>query len=179
MLGGMRRLARAALLLGLTGLGALGAGCASADAFEGGVLRKGDLHVRFGPVPEGWRRIPVDGADLAYRDDPREGSTLFDVHCHDRDGDAPLPVLTEHLIMGTTARDVQLAETLPFDGREVLHTLMSAKLDGVAMRYDLYVMKKDGCVYDVVFVAPPGTFEQGRPGFERFASGLSASSSAP
>jgi hypothetical protein len=147
-----------------------------ASAFEDGVVRKGDLRVHLGPVPEGWRRIAVDGADVAYRDDAHEGSVLFNVRCHDRDGDAPLAALTEHLIMGTTERNVLKQETIPFDGREALHTVMSAKLDGVPLQYDLYVMKKDGCVYDVVYVAPAARFASGAAAFEPFAAGLHASS---
>ena len=49
---------------------------------------------------------------------------------------------------------------------------MRAKLDGVPMQYDIYVMKKDGCVYDLVYVAPPGRFAAGAADFERFAHGL-------
>jgi hypothetical protein len=150
--------------------------CGHTSTLDDGVLRKGDVSVRFGSVPAGWTRIAVRGADLAYRDDANLGSVLFDVRCHDRDGDAPLGSLTEHLIMGTTARDVQREETLPFDRREALHTLMTAKLDGVPMQYDLYVMKKDGCVYDLVYVAPPDRFPAGSPSFERFATGLHGTS---
>lgn len=140
------------------------------------MYRKGDLRVKLGDVPPGWTRIRVDGADVAYRDEPHEGSVLFDVRCHDRDGDAPLASLTEHLIMGTTERNVEKQETIPFDGREAMHTVMSAKLDGVPMQYDLYVMKKDGCVYDVVYVAPAARFSTGGAAFEQFAGGLRASS---
>ena len=153
--------------------------CGHSASFEGGVLHKGDLNVRFGPVPAGWTRIDVQGADVAYRDEGREGSALFDVRCHDRDDDAPLASLTEHLIAGTTERDYQHQDTLPFDGREALHTLLSAKLDGVAMQYDIFVMKKDGCVYDLIYVAPPHRFAQGAPGFEQFAAGMHAASPGP
>ena len=135
---------------------------ATRDSFEGGVSARAAVAVRVGPVPPGWRRVRVDGADLAYRDEAREGSALFDVRCGQRDDDAPLSVLTEHLIMGTTERDFVAQETVPFDGREALHTLMRAKLDGVPMQYDIYVMKKDGCVYDLVYVAPPARFTAGR-----------------
>jgi hypothetical protein len=165
---------RRALLLAVLFLGALAA-CAHADSFEGGVLRKGELTVRVGPVPPEWRRVRIDGADLAYRDQPREGSVLFDVRCG-RSADAPLTVLTEHLIMGTTDRDFVHQETLPFDEREALHTLMRAKLDGVPMQYDIYVMKKDLCVFDLVYVAPPAQFTVGAADFERFATALHASS---
>ncbi len=154
----------------------LAAGCGHTATLDDGVLRKADVSVRFGAVAAGWTRIAVPGADLAYRDDAHAGSILFDVRCHDRDGDAPLVALTGHLIMGTTERDVQSEETVPFDGREALHTVMTAKLDGVPMQYDLYVMKKDGCVYDLVYVAPPDRFTAGAPSFERFATGLHGTS---
>ncbi len=153
-----------------------GWGCGHTSSLQDGVLHKGGVSVRFGPVPAGWTSITVQGADVAYRDEADEGSVLFDVRCHDRDDDAPLPSLTEHLIMGTTARDVQREDTIPFDGREALHTLMTAKLDGVPMQYDLYVMKKDGCVYDLVYVAPPDRFAAGSASFERFATGTHGTS---
>ncbi|HXN30363.1 MAG TPA: hypothetical protein VN894_00820 [Polyangiaceae bacterium] len=153
-------------------------GCAHADTFEGGVLHKGELAVHFGPQPPGWRRVDVDGADLAFRDDAREGSTLFDVRCGHRDDDAPLSVLSDHLIMGTTEREIESRLTIPFDGREAMHTLLHAKLDGVPMQYDIYVMKKDGCVYDIVYVAPPAHFAEGAPDFERFTRGVHALSAS-
>ena len=151
------------------------AACGHGEAFEGGVLHKGELAVRVGPVPEPWRRVSIEGADLAYRDEAHDASVLFDVRCA-RGSDAPLTVLTEHLIMGTTDRDFVTQDTVPLDRREALHTLMRAKLDGVPMQYDIYVMKKDGCVYDMVYVAPPARFTAGAPDFERFALGLHASS---
>ncbi len=151
--------------------------CAHADGFEDGVLRKGDLAVHFGPQPPGWRRVDVDGADLAFRDDDREGSTLVNVRCGRRDDDAPLSVLSDHLVMGTTEREIESRLTVPFDGREAMHTLLRAKLDGVPMQYDIFVMKKDGCLYDVVYVAPPARFAEGAPDFERFSRGMRALSS--
>jgi hypothetical protein len=76
--------------------------------------------------------------------------------------------------MGTTARDFVHEETIPFDAREALHTVLRAKLDGVEMQYDIYVLKKDGCVYDFVYVAPPARFADGAPLFEQFATGIHA-----
>jgi len=154
------------------------AGCAHADALKDGILHKNDLTLELGPVPPGWRRIQVDGGDLAYRDDAREASALLDVRCR-RDDDAPLTALTAHLVMGTTDRTIQKQEIVAFDGRQAMHTLLDAKLDGVAMRYDIYVLKKDGCVHDIVYVAPPDRFADGVPGFERFALGLHVRSDAP
>ena len=153
-----------------------GAGCGHAQTFDEGIFRKDGVAVRVGPVPPGWRRIGVDGADLAFRDDERSGSALFNVRCGQRDDDAPLTVLTNHLVMGTTEREFDAQDTVPFDGREALHSLLRAKLDGVPMQYDIYVMKKDGCLYDLVYVAPPARFSAGAADFERFATGLRATS---
>ena len=149
------------------------AGCAHGDAFEGGVLQKGALRIEVGPVASSWRRIHVPGADLAFRDDDRDGSALFDVRCGGRDDDAPLAILTQNLVMGTTERDFESQEVIPFDQREAMHSRLRAKLDGVPMQYDIYVMKKDGCVYDLAYLAPPSSFARGVPGFERFVSGFS------
>ena len=128
-------------------------------------------------MPSTWRRIDVEGADLAFRDDARQASVLLDVRCGARDDDAPLSILTDHLIMGTTERQVEVEETIPFDGREAMHRVLRAKLDGVPMQYDIYVMKKDGCVHDLVYVAPPDHFAEGSPEFERFSLGLRAETS--
>jgi hypothetical protein len=152
-------------------------GCARTDAFDGAVLRKGAVAIHVGPVPAGWRRVDVEGADLAFRDDARQGSTLFDVRCGRRDDDAPLSVLTEHLVMGTTDREFETEETIPFDGREALRSVLRAKLDGVPRQYEIYVVKKDGCIYDIVYVASPERFAEGAPDFERFARGVHASPS--
>jgi hypothetical protein len=149
-------------------------GCAHTELLEGGVLHKGDVSVRLGPVPAGWRPLSLEGADAAYRDEEHEGSVMFDVRCHRRDDDAPLSALTGQLVIGTTERETLSEESAPFDGREVLHTRMRAKLDGVPMQYDLFVLKKDGCVYDLVYVAPPARSAEGEPDFERFARGLHA-----
>jgi hypothetical protein len=148
--------------------------CAHGEAFDGSLLRKGDVEVRLGPLPSSWRRVDVEGADLAFHDDARASSTLFDVRCGRRDDDAPLSALTMHLIMGTTEREFETQETIPFDGREAMHSRLRAKLDGVPMEYDIYVVKKDGCVYDIVYVAPPDHFAEGTLDFERFALGVHA-----
>jgi hypothetical protein len=157
------------LLASLAGAAACGH---PSSSLEEDVLHKGDLRVQVGPVPVGWRRIDVESADLAFRDDAHFGSALFDVRCGQRDDDAPLPSLTEHLIMGTTERSFETEEVVPFDRREAMHTVLRAKLDGVPMQYDIYVAKKDGCLFDLVYVAPPDHFAEGAADFERFALGV-------
>mgnify|MGYP003352761573 CR=1 FL=1 len=45
-------------------------------------------------------------------------------------------------------------------------------LDGVPVEMETTVLKKDGCVYDVVYDAPPTHFDVGLPAFRRVRDGL-------
>jgi hypothetical protein len=156
-------------LLALAALAALALGCGSAPPrLEAGVYRSGPIAFRLGDVPAPWSAVRIDGATLAYRDEAHLASVLIDGRCGEKDDDVPLVALTDHLVMGTTDRQISSQETIPFDEREAMHTRLRAKLDGVPMDYDVFVLKKDGCVYDFVYVADPAKSEGGAAAFERF-----------
>src|SRR5262249_19838257 len=84
----------------------------------------------------------------------------------------PLVALTNHLLMGTTEREYLAQQTEPFDGREALHTRVKAKWDGVEMLSDIYVLSKDGCIYDFVYLGTPEAFDDGSSRFEAFVHGF-------
>jgi len=144
-----------------------------------GVWRVGDATFHPGPVPKEWRRVDAPGSAVAFRDDASDASVLVGARCNVASDDAPLLALTNHLLMGTTERDVASQETVPFDGREAMHTVVRAKLDGVLMAYDVWVTKKDGCVFDFVYLANPQRFDAGREAFERFVAGFHTLGGAP
>ena len=74
--------------------------------------------------------------------------------------------------MSFTDRETLHQTVVPMDGREAMHTILSAKLDGVPKAFDAFVLKKDGCVYDFVYITPPAKFEANRAPFERFVAGF-------
>ena len=84
----------------------------------------------------------------------------------------PLLALTQHLFISFTEREILEQTIVPMDGREAMHTVMRAKLDGVPKVFDVYVLKKDGCVYDLVGIWAVGKYEPHRAAFESFASGF-------
>ncbi len=149
---------------------------ASGTSFESNLFHAPNgVAFRVGDIAPVWHRVDTGDASLAFRDD-RGSSILVDGRCSLRGDDIPLIALTNQLVMGTTDREYVSEETIPFDRREARHTVMRAKLDGVQMVWDVYVMKKDACVYDVVYVAPPDRFEGGRAAFEKFATDFHAES---
>lgn len=153
-------------------LGVSGCSSARGRAFDGGVYRDGPVAFQVGTVPSTWRRVTVTDAALAFRDDPNDASILLNARCGKVDDSTPLVALTNHLLIGSTEREIASQAVEPFDSREAMHTKMRAKWDGVPMALDLFVLKKDGCVYDFVYTASPASFEGGAPGFEQFVRGF-------
>ncbi len=155
------------------GIAAAGAtsGCAT-FGLDGNTYHGDGYSFRLPAAPSTWELIDVSDAALAYRDVESAGTILVNGRC-DKDGDdVPLSSLTQHLFMRFTERDVTREETVPFDGREALHTVMTAKLDGVPKTFSAWVLKKDGCVFDLVYVADPGRFSAGASRFDGYATQL-------
>jgi hypothetical protein len=137
-------------------------------SFDGSVYREGTIAFQIAPAPAAWRRIEVTDAALAFRDEAHDASVLVNARCKKPDDGTPLAALTNHLVMGSTEREILSERVEPFDRREALHTKMHAKWDGVPMALDIFVLKKDGCVYDFVYMAPPPSFDAGALEFESF-----------
>jgi len=144
----------------------------SGPTLKGEVYRGDGLAFRLGAIPPTWRRLEVTNVRLAFRDEGAESTVLVNARCGKDSDDVPLTALTQHLFMNFTARETIEQSVLPMDGREAMHALLRAKLDGVPNAFDAYVLKKDGCVYDFVLVSAPLKFEANRPAFETFVSGF-------
>jgi len=139
------------------------------SSFDGQVYRNGDVQFRVGPVPPSWHPIEATGALLAFRDDEDAATVAVTGRCGLDGDDVPLEALTHHLFLQFTGRELVSQNRIDLDGRAALRTEMLAELDGVKKHYLVYVLKKDGCVYDFLYVSP-GT--DGQNEFERFVRGF-------
>jgi hypothetical protein len=148
------------------------AGCGG-SRFDGGVFENADLAFRTRPPPAEWHAITAEGALLAFRDDTTPASVVLNGRCGKDGDDVPLEALTHHLFLEFTDRVVESQTRVEMDGREALHTEMLAKLDGVEKRFTAIVLKKNGCVYDFIHVAPPAAPAEGRRRFIAFVEGFS------
>lgn len=148
-------------------------GCGAGPTFRQGVFRDGDVVFQVGRLGDGWRRVEVSGSDLAFHSRNVGGVIAVNGDC-DRDNDPPLRQLLMQLLIGFTEREFLTEELMSLDGREAMHSIVRAKIDGVPMMLDLYVLKKDECLYDFSYVAPPRDFLQARAEFEAFVRGFAA-----
>lgn len=140
--------------------------------FDGRVYRSDELSFRVGPQPESWRNIKVDGALLAFTDNSRGGTIAVNGRCGLDGDDVPLRALTHHLFLHFTGRRVLEQRELAFDGREALRTELLAQLDGVPRRFIIYVLKKDSCVYDFMWIGDENPPQEAISDFERFVQGF-------
>lgn len=147
-------------------------GCGG-TAFDGRVFQNDELSFRIGQVPAEWRTIEATGALIAFRDDSASALIAVGGRCGKDGDDVPLEALTHHLFLEFTDRVVENQVKIELDGREALHTELNAKLDGVERRLTVFVMKKNGCVYDFWHVAPPDAPPEGRRQFVAFVQGFS------
>lgn len=112
-----------------------------------------DVAFRLGPVPEHWHRLQADGMRVAFRDQASGVLVSVGGRCGKDGDDVPLSALTRHLFLYFTDRQLQNERMVNLDGREALRTELLAKLDGVPRHFVVYVLKKDGCVYDFLHLA--------------------------
>ncbi len=145
-------------------------GCRHAELRDG-VFSKSHVRYRIGQLPAGWRRASLRENDLAWIFDTTGHSIAVNSTCQGYE-DAPLPVLTQHLLMGFTDRHSMGQQDFTLDGREALRSHYRARMDGVPVELLLVVMKKNNCIYDFTYVSPDGRFEEKLPDFERVLQGF-------
>lgn len=145
-------------------------GCSG--GLSGDVYRGQGFAFRIGPVGPSWQRVSASHASIAYRDETGGGTIVVNGRCGIDGEDVPLEALTQHLFIRFTERKIVEQVLVPFDHREALRTVIEAKLDGVPMKFTVWVLKKDGCVYDLAYMAAPPHFERGAAEFDRFVRGF-------
>lgn len=153
------------------------AACAG-SSWDGRTFKGDSVQYHPGKVPSGWRRIETDDAQLAFRDSARDLLISVNGRCGKDDDDVPLEALTRHLFIYFTERQIMDQNRVMLDHREALRTELSAKLDGVARHFVVYVLKKNGCVYDFVLIAAPTVEAASIKEFDQFVAGFSTSATS-
>jgi len=148
------------------GLALLCASACSGHHYRDGVVKKGDLEYRIAPLGPGWKFVSLSENDAAFYSPATGHSIAVNSTCHGHQ-DAPLEVLTQHLLMGFTERVKVEQVKEPMAQREALRSHYTAKLDGVPVELLLVVLKKDNCVYDFTYVSPLGGLAEKGPDFDR------------
>ncbi|WP_284663974.1 hypothetical protein [Myxococcus sp. SDU36] len=139
--------------------------------FEDSVLTKPAVRYRIGKLPAHWQQVRLEDNDLAFAEEGTGRALSVNATCKGHD-DPSLQVLTRHLLAGFTDRREVSEQRIPMDGREALRSRHLAKMDGVPVQLELVVLKKDSCVFDFTYVAPPGLAEERMADFDALLAGF-------
>jgi hypothetical protein len=116
----------------------------------------------------GWQVMSDGRADLELRQGPR-AAILVNASCEPRFASRPLEALPRELLAGFSSREVQERDAPVVAGRESAHLVVEGQDGprGERVRVELYVLKSDRCVYDLLYAAPPAEFARWRGDFQR------------
>jgi len=133
---------------------------------------KHEATYRFAQPGAGWAPLKQKGVQVAWFNAGLDAAILLDSQC-ERHGDSTLEQFTDHLRIDFRQWEVLSQETVPLIGRDAVHTVVLASIDGGRQtQLELYVTKKNGCLFDLQYIAPPGTFARGQADFARVVAGF-------
>jgi hypothetical protein len=118
-------------------------------------------------LPNAWRPVKGEHAHHLFHHE-KGGAIIANSSCRVSDSDAPLDVLTNHLLFELQDVKERGRRRLVLAGRAALRTSVDATLDGVPIALELVVLKKDGCTVDLHLVTSPEQRDARRADFDRF-----------
>lgn len=127
---------------------------------------------RFGLPGAGWRPVRnLKDVQVAWVHPEIGGAIEIHAQCDDQ-GDSSLDQYTDHLRIDWTGWEVISQEETRLLDRAALHTEVIAELDGVVRQNELWVVKKNGCLFDLRYSATPALFDQGQAAFADVVAGF-------
>ena len=144
--------------------------CGGGSTFAQGVYDDGTVRYRVAVPDPRFQRVEVGDNDLAFFN-PELGTIAINSTCSEYE-DVPERALMNHLLFGTREQVFRTDEVVTLVGRGALHEVVDLELDGVPLTLEVYLLKKDGCIYDLTRTSSREAFATGRPAFEAFVRGF-------
>lgn len=138
----------------------------------------------------GWKPYPEDESGLQVAWFHPDSASVIQVRsqCAEH-GDSTLEMFTEHI--GADFEDWEIIQSdtgkrdrrgrpimklhqkeLQLIDRRAVRTSISAKLDGVAIHLEIVVVKKNGCLFDLMYISRPEDYEKRLKAFEQVVAGF-------
>ncbi|HTM43898.1 MAG TPA: hypothetical protein VL137_03025 [Polyangiaceae bacterium] len=109
---------------------------------------------------------------LGFRDEAASATIAVNGRCGKDADDVPLQSLTQHLFLQFTEKHPEGEQLIQLAGREALRSELSATLDGVPKHFIVVVLKKDGCVYDFLYISRDAPASADVAEFDTFVQGF-------
>ncbi|GEM_PF-4069486 len=140
--------------------------------YESGVAYSGLTQFTTGKLPSPWKGPELRLKQLVFKNDVLGATIVSDALCGPKYNDAPLTRLAQDLFLGMMDKKIEKEIFFTLLGREALSLQGVGKVDGVPIKMNVVVLKRNFCEYDFVYFAPPNLFHQGIKDFEDYWHGI-------
>lgn len=144
------------------------AGCAAKRIVDG--VYHSPKGYRIAIPSEAWVVVEGSRADLELRHHAAPVGMLASAVCRQESARRALNVLARQLLIGLRDRVMVEHGEVMLNGRPAAHAVIQGRMHDSAERVtaEVYIVKDERCVYDLVYVADPALFEAWRSEFRRF-----------
>lgn len=127
---------------------------------------------RVGLPGEGWKVHREQDSQVAWYHPDRKAIIQVHSQCQEH-GDSDLESFTDHLRIDSTDWQVLQQRYIRVVDREALRSTVMAAFDGAPpVKLELIVVKKNGCVFDLDYLAAPANFDGGLGDYEKVVAGF-------
>lgn len=134
-------------------------------------IKKGGSY-KVGELPASWRMFKTGAKAITFHNDGLKATISTDAFCGASFEDLPLKILTGQMFAGVTKRSIIKEEEFLLDGRGALRTIAAGETDGVPLKFDSVIIKKNNCTIDLIYISPPENYSGGVSDFEIFFKGF-------
>lgn len=125
---------------------------------------------RVTPLSQDWKRVPVEGGDIAFYNSASNIMLTVSSVCAERNYD--LKTLSDSLVVGLGKKRVKIRKDIKIGGDMGLYTEYEAALDDRTFALATVVHKSSKCDYDFSYSADIGDFQTNLGKFVDFLSGF-------
>ena len=125
---------------------------------------------RVAPLSQNWKRVPVEGGDIAFYNSANDIMFTVSSVCADRDYN--LETLSDSLVVGLGKKQMKLRKDIKVGGTAGLYTEYDVSLDDENFSLATVVHKSAECDYDFSYFTDPASFQPNLGNFIDFLSGF-------
>ena len=128
---------------------------------------------QIGSINSNWTTLQGSLADVAYVNKNNSATISLNSTC-EKYQDNPLKQLMYNLLASLDEAKWEKDEYFTLDGREAYRVTLRAKADGVPVKAQAIVLRKNYCVYDFIYTAEPQHYQKTVKDFEKFVGSFHA-----
>jgi hypothetical protein len=111
--------------------------------------------------------------DLAFQSKKTASIISLNSSCRPKqENEEDLHEVTRLLLLGISDTSLHEEKTFTLQGVPALETTVRGQLNGESMMLRTVVVRKAGCIYDLMYISRPEFFQSQEPAFAKFAASL-------